>query len=123
MNYCSGVQAQQCLPHKKTPNLKITSTVLTISNCPPLQVGRIQRSAVRRREFRILFMVLTTVVCYLLCWMPYGVVAMMATFGRPGIITPVASVVPSILAKSSTVINPLIYILMNKQVRIAASIT
>ncbi|KAG7258285.1 hypothetical protein CRUP_013550 [Coryphaenoides rupestris] len=66
-------------------------------------------------EFHILFMVLTTVACYLLCWLPYGVVAMVAAFGRPGLITPVASVVPSILAKSSTVINPLIYILMNKQ--------
>lgn len=61
-------------------------------------------------------MVITTVVCYLICWMPYGVVAMMATFGPPGIITPIASVVPSLLAKSSTVINPIIYILMNKQV-------
>ncbi|KAM4602240.1 teleost multiple tissue opsin 2a [Polymixia lowei] len=79
------------------------------------QVGRIRRTAARRREFHILFMVITTVVCYLLCWMPYGVVAMVATFGRPGLITPVASVVPSILAKSSTVFNPLIYILMNKQ--------
>ncbi|KAM9334338.1 opsin-3-like [Symphorus nematophorus] len=79
------------------------------------QVGRIRRTAARRREFHILFMVVTTVACYLLCWMPYGVVAMMATFGRPGVISPVASVVPSILAKSSTVINPVIYILMNKQ--------
>ncbi|XP_073318416.1 pinopsin-like [Pagrus major] len=79
------------------------------------QVGRIRRTAARRREFHILFMVITTVVCYLLCWMPYGVVAMMATFGRPGVVSPVASVVPSILAKSSTVINPVIYILMNKQ--------
>lgn len=79
------------------------------------QVGRFRRTAARRREYHILFMVITTVVFYLLCWMPYGVVAMMATFGRPGIITPVASVVPAILAKSSTVINPLIYILMNKQ--------
>lgn len=61
-------------------------------------------------------MVLTTAACYLLCWMPYGVVAMMATFGPPNIISPVASVVPSLLAKSSTVINPIIYILMNKQV-------
>lgn len=62
-------------------------------------------------------MVVTAVACYLLCWMPYGVVAMMATFGQPGLIGPVASVVPSILAKSSTVFNPVIYILMNKQVR------
>ncbi|XP_045907189.1 teleost multiple tissue opsin 2a [Micropterus dolomieu] len=79
------------------------------------QVGRIRHTAARRRDFHILFMVITTVVCYLVCWMPYGVVAMMATFGRPGIISPVASVVPSLLAKSSTVINPVIYILMNKQ--------
>lgn len=80
------------------------------------QVGKIRKTAARRREYHILFMVLTTAACYLLCWMPYGVVAMMATFGPPNIISPVASVVPSLLAKSSTVINPLIYILMNKQV-------
>ncbi|XP_061735269.1 teleost multiple tissue opsin 2b [Nerophis ophidion] len=79
------------------------------------RVGKIRKTAARRREYHILFMVLTTAACYLLCWMPYGVVAMMATFGPPDIISPVASVVPSLLAKSSTVINPLIYILMNKQ--------
>ncbi|XP_068602827.1 teleost multiple tissue opsin 2b [Brachionichthys hirsutus] len=79
------------------------------------QVGKVRKSAARKREYHILFMVLTTAACYLLCWMPYGVVAMMATFGPPGIISTVASVVPSLLAKSSTVINPIIYILMNKQ--------
>ncbi|KAF7659195.1 hypothetical protein LDENG_00001760 [Lucifuga dentata] len=84
--------------------------------CVVKQVGKVRKTAARRREYHILFMVLTTVVCYMLCWMPYGVVALMATFGPPGIISPVASVVPSVLAKSSTVINPLIYILMNKQV-------
>lgn len=62
-------------------------------------------------------MVITTVICYLVCWIPYGVIALLATFGRPGVVTPVASVIPSILAKSSTVCNPIIYILMNKQVR------
>lgn len=88
---------------------------LFCSNCHP-QVGKIRKTAARRREYHILFMVLTTAACYMLCWMPYGIVAMMATFGPPNIISPVASVVPSLLAKSSTVINPLIYILMNKQV-------
>ncbi|KAJ8013271.1 hypothetical protein DPEC_G00051520 [Dallia pectoralis] len=86
--------------------------------CAVRKVGKIRRSAARRREYHILFMVLTTVACYMLCWMPYGVVAMMATFGRPGVISPVAAVVPSLLAKSSTVINPVIYILMNRQERI-----
>ena len=49
----------------------------------------------------------------------YGVIALLATFGKPGVVTPVASIIPSILAKSSTVCNPIIYILMNKQVRSA----
>ncbi|XP_034042633.1 teleost multiple tissue opsin 2b [Thalassophryne amazonica] len=79
------------------------------------QVGKIRKTAARKREYHILFMVLTTAACYLLCWLPYGVVAMMATFGPPDIVSPVASVVPSLLAKFSTVINPIIYIFMNKQ--------
>ncbi|XP_060785657.1 teleost multiple tissue opsin 2b [Neoarius graeffei] len=78
------------------------------------QLGKIHKTA-RRRDYHLLIMIITTVVCYLLCWTPYSVVAIMATFGQPGIITPIVSVVPSLLAKSSTVINPIIYIFMNKQ--------
>ncbi|XP_056594348.1 teleost multiple tissue opsin b [Triplophysa dalaica] len=79
------------------------------------QVSRITTVVSRKREQRVLFMVVTMVVCYLLCWLPYGIMALMATFGRPGLITPAASIVPSVLAKTSTVINPIIYIFMNKQ--------
>lgn len=53
---------------------------------------------------------------YLLCWLPYGVVAMLSSFGQPGTVLPVASLVPSLLAKTSTVLNPIIYVLLNKQV-------
>lgn len=80
------------------------------------KVSRINTVVSRKREQRVLFMVVTMVVCYLLCWLPYGIMALMATFGRPGLITPAASIVPSLLAKTSTVINPIIYIFMNKQV-------
>uniref|UniRef100_A0A674CSX5 G-protein coupled receptors family 1 profile domain-containing protein n=1 Tax=Salmo trutta TaxID=8032 RepID=A0A674CSX5_SALTR len=76
-----------------------------------------ESSQVLRREQHILIMVLSMVSCYLLCWMPYGVMALVATFGRSGLVTPVASVVPTVLAKSSTVINPVIYVLFNNQVR------
>nr|XP_006114623.1 opsin-3-like isoform X4 [Pelodiscus sinensis] len=80
------------------------------------QVGKIRKNAARKREYHVLFMVITTVICYLICWMPYGVIALIATFGSPGAVSPIAYVIPSILAKSSTVCNPIIYILMNKQV-------
>lgn len=83
----------------------------------PLQAGKINLLAAQRREQHILLMVLSMVSCYLLCWMPYGVTALMATFGTSGLVTPMASVVPSVLAKFSTVVNPVIYIFLNNQVR------
>ncbi|KAJ0002943.1 hypothetical protein NQD34_008092 [Periophthalmus magnuspinnatus] len=79
------------------------------------RVGKINVLSAQRREQHILFMVLSMVSCYMLCWMPYGVMALIATFGRSGIVSPVASMVPSILAKFSTVVNPVIYIFFNNQ--------
>ncbi|XP_070709183.1 teleost multiple tissue opsin b [Pempheris klunzingeri] len=69
----------------------------------------------RHREQRVLVMVITMVVCYLVCWLPYGVAALLATFGPPDLLTPEASITPSLLAKLSTVVNPFIYIFMNRQ--------
>ncbi|KAG7317477.1 hypothetical protein KOW79_018512 [Hemibagrus wyckioides] len=79
------------------------------------QVTRINTVLSRKRERRVLLLVVTMVVCYLLCWLPYGIMALVVTFGEPGLVTPEASIVPSLLAKMSTVINPIIYIFMNKQ--------
>ncbi|KAM4621902.1 teleost multiple tissue opsin 3a [Polymixia lowei] len=78
-------------------------------------VGKINLLSAQRREQHILLMVLFMVSCYLLCWMPYGVMALLATFGRSGLVTPMASVVPSVLAKFSTVVNPVIYVFFNNQ--------
>ncbi|XP_014840122.1 PREDICTED: pinopsin-like [Poecilia mexicana] len=79
------------------------------------RAGKVNLLAAQRREQHILLMVLSMVSCYMVCWMPYGVTALMATFGRSGLVTPLASVVPSILAKFSTVVNPIIYVFFNNQ--------
>uniref|UniRef100_A0A3Q2R0W6 Blue-sensitive opsin-like n=1 Tax=Fundulus heteroclitus TaxID=8078 RepID=A0A3Q2R0W6_FUNHE len=79
------------------------------------QVSQINTSLSKKREQRVLFMVVIMVICYLLCWLPYGIMALLATFGPPGLVTPEASIIPSVLAKTSTVINPVIYVFMNKQ--------
>lgn len=86
-------------------------------SCSLLKVSSLKTSTGRKREHRVLLMVITMVVCYLLCWLPYGIMALVATFGEPGLVTAEASIMPSLLAKTSTVINPVIYIFMNKQVR------
>ncbi|NXH02147.1 OPSP protein, partial [Loxia leucoptera] len=79
-------------------------------------VRQVSRTARRGREQRVLRMVMVMVLCFLLCWLPYAAVALLATFGQPGLITPAASIIPAILAKSSTVYNPIIYVFLNKQV-------
>ncbi|KAM4554901.1 teleost multiple tissue opsin 3a [Odontesthes bonariensis] len=79
------------------------------------RVGKINLLTAQRREQHILLMVLSMVSCYMLCWMPYGIMALIATFGRLGLVTPMVSVVPSILAKFSTVVNPVIYVFFNTQ--------
>lgn len=84
-----------------------------------LQAGRINLLTAQRREQHILWMVLSMVSCYMLCWMPYGIIALVATLGRLGPVSPAVSVVPSILAKLSTVVNPVIYMFFNNQVRAA----
>ncbi|XP_063793505.1 pinopsin-like [Pseudophryne corroboree] len=76
---------------------------------------RINLTTAQRREHHLLFMILCMITCYLFCWMPYGLISLITTFGKPGIISPTISIIPSILAKSSTFINPLIYIFMNRQ--------
>ncbi|XP_037613269.1 teleost multiple tissue opsin b [Sebastes umbrosus] len=79
------------------------------------QVRSVNSVVTRRREQRVLMMVVTMVVCYLVCWLPYGVAALLATFGPRDLLTPEATIMPSLLAKFSTVINPFIYVFMNKQ--------
>ena len=56
------------------------------------------------------------VAAYLLCWMPYGVVALVGAFGPGGAVTPLAGTLPAVLAKLSTVVNPVIYVFFNSQV-------
>lgn len=90
---------------------------VSISFLFPSQVRSVSSVVNRRREHRVLVMVVTMVVCYLVCWLPYGVAALLSTFGPRDLLTPQASITPSLLAKFSTVVNPCIYIFMNKQVR------
>lgn len=81
-----------------------------------LQVSSVSSVVSRRREQRVLLMVVIMVLCYLVCWLPYGVMALLSTFRPSELLSPEASIVPSLLAKFSTVVNPFIYIFMNKQV-------
>ncbi|KAJ8319414.1 hypothetical protein KUTeg_004505 [Tegillarca granosa] len=56
---------------------------------------------------------------FLFSWVPYAIVSFWAAFGDASMIPAIASALPAILAKSSTIWNPIIYFLTNNQFRSA----
>lgn len=50
-------------------------------------------------------------------WSPYAVVSLWAAFGNPNDISVLAGTLPAVLAKSSIIWNPIIYVATNKQFR------
>nr|ASM47595.1 ciliary opsin [Platynereis dumerilii] len=73
--------------------------------------------SVAKAEREVLKMTLLMVSLFMLAWSPYAVICMLASFGPKDLLHPVATVIPAMFAKSSTIYNPLIYVFMNKQFR------
>nr|ASM47594.1 xenopsin [Leptochiton asellus] len=78
-------------------------------------------SRVARRNLRIEKKMAKTIVymasAFLISWTPYAVVSLWAAIGNPDDISPLAGTLPAILAKSSIIWNPIIYVATNKQFR------
>nr|QYF06557.1 ciliary opsin [Milnesium tardigradum] len=62
-------------------------------------------------------MVVCVIMAFVVAWFPYAIVSLITIFGREDLITAWAGVIPVIFAKSSICYNPIIYALMNAQVR------
>ncbi|CAL8312443.1 unnamed protein product [Lota lota] len=72
----------------------------------------------RIKSSNILEMKLTKVamlICagFLIAWIPYAVVSVVSAFGQPDSVPIALSVIPTLLAKSSAVYNPIIYQVMD----------
>ena len=62
---------------------------------------------------------LSVAVClgFLIAWSPYAVVSMWAAFGDPEIVPPMAFALAAMFAKSSTLYNPVIYLVFKPNFR------
>uniref|UniRef100_A0A673XLR6 Opsin 7, group member a n=1 Tax=Salmo trutta TaxID=8032 RepID=A0A673XLR6_SALTR len=62
---------------------------------------------------------LSVAVCigFFAAWSPYALVSMWASFGHMDSIPPMAFAIPAVLAKSSTLYNPLVYLLLKPNFR------
>lgn len=57
------------------------------------------------------------VIAFLVCWVPYASVAWYIFANQGAEFGPVAMTIPAFFAKSAALYNPVIYILLNRQVR------
>lgn len=61
-------------------------------------------------------MVIIMVISFLICWLPYASVAFYIFTNQGSDFGPIFMTIPAFFAKSSAIYNPVIYIVMNKQV-------
>ena len=62
--------------------------------------------------------VFVLVFVFLFCWSPYAVLSMAGILGFSTAIPVLITVLPLQMAKSSVLWNPIIYVIMNKQVKV-----
>ena len=68
-------------------------------------------------EKRSTVMVAVMIGAFLVAWTPYSILALVETFnGKNYAVSPVLATVPSLFAKTSSVLNPIIYGFLNTQV-------
>ncbi|XP_059145654.1 opsin-5-like, partial [Physella acuta] len=67
-----------------------------------------------KKELRLLKMTLLMCSTFMLCWTPYAVVAMIKSYAGQLHLPPAATALPALAAKTSHVIDPLIYCGMNR---------
>ncbi|XP_028853643.1 opsin-1, short-wave-sensitive 2 [Denticeps clupeoides] len=74
-------------------------------------------ASTQKAEREVTKMVIVMVLGFMVCWFPYAGFALWIISNRGQAFDLRLATIPSVLSKSSTVYNPVIYILMNKQFR------
>lgn len=84
----------------------------------PLQAAAQQQESAttQKAEKEVTRMVIIMVIFFLICWLPYASVAMYIFTHQGSNFGPIFMTLPAFFAKSSSIYNPVIYIMLNKQV-------
>lgn len=106
--------------------LKNEVKLLTMEQSTPLKnrVNNIKNSILTRnflkRELRVIRTVMLFVSMFCFAWVPYAIIAIYGQYGNniQYFLNPYSSSVPFVLAKLSSVYNPIIYLVLNKDCRL-----
>ncbi|XP_030839863.1 rhodopsin [Strongylocentrotus purpuratus] len=71
----------------------------------------------RRREQKLLKTLIAIAIAFLVAWSPYAITSMIVVFGGSELLSLTATTLPSLFAKSSVMINPIIYAVTSRVFR------
>uniref|UniRef100_UPI00398F5AAF opsin-3 n=1 Tax=Pristiophorus japonicus TaxID=55135 RepID=UPI00398F5AAF len=92
----------------------ILYTIRMLQSIQDLQTVRFAK--ILNYEKNVAKMCFFMIFTFLICWMPYAVISFMVVYGYTDI-TPTVTIILSLLAKSSTTYNPIIYTVMSRKYR------
>lgn len=74
-------------------------------------------------EFRIARISLMNITLWVCMWTPYAYIVLKGIFGDQSNITPLITTLPALLAKSSSVFNPIVFAISHPNYRLVLSIS
>ncbi|CAG9769354.1 unnamed protein product [Ceutorhynchus assimilis] len=71
----------------------------------------------RKQELKLAIIVLIVIFLWLFSWTPYATVALLGISGNKHLITPLASMIPALFAKTTSAIDPFVYAMSHPKFR------
>jgi hypothetical protein len=70
-------------------------------------------------ESKLLKMIMLNVTCFVIAWLPYTIIVLIAQFASntEKYVTPYSTTLPAVFSKMSSIYNPLLYTLTNRECR------
>ncbi len=105
---------------KRSNSIQITingaSCNITTTNLNSNDLANVQFSF-KKRQLKVLRTILLHISFFCIAWVPYATIALLAQFGNniENYITPYTTSLPGILAKTSSIYNPILYTLNNRE--------
>ena len=97
-------------------NTMVSTKSTSCSSSPQAAQAQADSVSTQKAEREVTRMVVIMVIGFLVCWLPYVSFALWVVNNRGQTFDLRLATIPSCFSKASTVYNPIIYILLNKQV-------
>ena len=85
--------------------------------CPQIGSSEAAQSSQHKADKKVTILVVVMITCFLVAWSPYSIFALYVAASKDNKVSVVGATLPAMFAKACTVYNPIIYFLINKQVR------